>query len=108
MSKVIMVFVTCAGKDEARRLADILLQARLAACVNIFGGVESFFRWQGKIDRAEEHLLIIKTQAALFEELAQRIKQHHAYDTPEIIALPIVDGSADYLSWIEEETRPCN
>lgn len=105
MSKIIVVFVTCASEDEARRLAGLLLQARLAACVNIIDGVESFFHWQGKIDRAEEHLLIIKTQAALFEELAQLINQHHAYETPEIIALPIVAGSADYLSWIEEETR---
>ncbi len=101
----IMVFVTCASPDEAERIAQLLLEARLAACVNVIDGVESWFHWQGKIDQANEHLLIIKTKQALFDQLAGLVGQNHSYQTPEIIALPIVAGNADYLSWIDSETR---
>ncbi len=83
------------------------MQNRLAACVNRIDSVASIFRWKGALDRATEVLLLIKTRRERFAELAAAVRRHHSYETPEIIALPIVDGDADYLAWLQEETdRP--
>lgn len=105
MTDAIVVLVTCGSKAEADALAQILLDNRLAACINCINAVESIFRWKGKIERETELLLIVKTQADRFAELAETVRRHHSYETPEIIALPIIDGHADYLAWLKEETR---
>jgi len=101
----IVVLVTAGSKEEAQRIAESLLNQRKAACVNIVPVVSSLFWWQGKLDSAQECLLIIKTKASLFGEVARLVKAAHSYEVPEIIALPIIDGGKDYLDWIEGEVR---
>ena len=101
-NQYIVIFVTAKNKAEAKKIAQGLLKDSLVACVNMVGGVESYFQWQGKIDKANETLLIIKTKQKSFEKVLSKVKQLHSYDNPEIIALPIVAGSWDYLKWIDE------
>jgi periplasmic divalent cation tolerance protein len=96
----IIVLVTTKDRKQAQTIAQGLLQDKLIACANILPGVESFFWWEGKIDRSKEVLLILKTKKNLFKKLEARIKQLHSYTTPEIIALPIIMGSKAYLKWI--------
>jgi periplasmic divalent cation tolerance protein len=100
----ISVYIVAADEDEAGRIADSLVAARLAACVNILGVVRSVYRWQGKIEHAEEVAMIAKTRAALFEALAAHVRRLHSYEVPAIVAWPILDGDADYLAWIAGET----
>ena len=97
-----IVLTTAGSIEEAQRIAAALVEQRLAACVNILPGVESVFRWQGKIDRTSEWLMIIKTKAEAFERVRDAIQKLHSYDVPEIISLEIDDGSAAYLQWIDE------
>ena len=80
------------------------MDERLAACVNRIAPVQSVYRWQGKLEQSEEHLLIIKTQRRLFAALEKRVRQLHSYSVPEIVALPIIDGSQDYLQWLGDQT----
>lgn len=101
----IVVLVTASSKEEARKISWRLLEEKLAACVNIIDGLESHFWWQGKIDSAKEVLLMIKTKKELFNTLAKKVKSLHSYTVPEIIALPIVTGSTEYLNWIHDSTR---
>jgi len=96
----IVLFVTTASTEEAQRIASVLLNKRKAACVNIVPKVSSFFWWQEKLDSAQESLLIIKTKTSILNEIVNLVKEHHSYDIPEIIALPIIGGSQDYLEWI--------
>lgn len=96
----IVVLVTAKDKKEAMKIAKGLLEAKLIACANIVGGVESLFWWQGKIDSSKEVLLVLKTKNILFKKVITTVKSLHSYQTPEIIALPIVAGSEDYLAWI--------
>ncbi len=98
----IVVLVTAKDKAEGQKIADKLIQEKLAACVNILEGVTSVFWWEGKADQASEVLLIIKTQKTLFKKLEKAVKSAHSYTVPEIIALPIVAGNADYLKWIKK------
>lgn len=102
MDQALVVLVTASSADEARQLARGLLENRLAACVNVVP-VESLFRWEGALQQETEALMIIKTRADAFDRLAQAIKAAHSYDVPEIIALPIAAGSAEYLKWIDDE-----
>ncbi len=102
MNEYLVVFVTASGEDEARRLARTLLEGRLAACVN-FMPIGSMYWWQDAIHEARETLLIIKTGAATFDALVDAVKRAHSYETPEIIGLPIVTGSPEYLHWIHHE-----
>ena len=97
-----IVLTTAGSIEEAQRIAAALVEQRLAACVNILPGVGSVFRWQGKIDRTSEWLMIIKTKAEAFERVRDAIQKLHSYDVPEIISLEIDDGSAAYLQWIDE------
>jgi periplasmic divalent cation tolerance protein len=92
--------MTAANGEEAARLADLLIGAHLAACVQILPEIESVYRWEGKIERQAEILLLAKTTRSRFEELEREVRALHSYDTPEIIALPIVAGSAPYLEWL--------
>lgn len=98
----IVVLVTTSTGEEAHKIADRLLSERKAACVSIVPGVSSFFRWQGERDSARENLLIIKTKAELLNDIIALVKQLHSYEVPEIIALPIVGGNADYLEWLDK------
>lgn len=104
-SGYIVVFITTSSYEEGRQIAEALVAQRKAACVNIVPKVNSIFRWKGKIEDAEESLLVVKTRAGLFPDVVTTVKGIHSYDVPEIIALPIVEGSSDYLGWIDGETR---
>ncbi|MFH1655960.1 MAG: divalent-cation tolerance protein CutA [Candidatus Omnitrophota bacterium] len=101
----IVVFVTCANKSEANKIAKALIKAKLAACVNLLNPVNSLFWWQGKVDSSKEILLIIKTKKRLFGKLEKLVKSLHSYDVPEIIAFPILMGNKKYLNWIDDSTR---
>jgi periplasmic divalent cation tolerance protein len=83
----------------------LLLERRKAACVNVIPMVDSVFWWRGRLDSGQEMLLIVKTRAALVSQVVQLVKQVHSYTTPEVIALPIISGNEEYLTWIQEETR---
>lgn len=98
----IQVFTTAGSRDEAQRLANGLVDGRLAACVQIVGPIASRYRWKGKVESAEEWLCIAKTSRARFDDLAAAIRGEHSYEVPEITALPIVAGLPDYLRWIDE------
>jgi periplasmic divalent cation tolerance protein len=103
VSDAIIVFMTASNGEEAARLADMLVGAHLAACVQILPEMESVYRWQGTIERAAEILLLAKTTRSKFEELEREVRALHSYDTPEIIAVPVVAGSARYLEWLSQK-----
>lgn len=105
MAKYIVIFVTCASKKEASTIAKKLLSERLIACANIIEGVKSLFRWKGKVEKAKETLLVIKTVKMNFEKVKERIKRLHSYEVPEIVALPIIGGEGNYLNWIDKSTE---
>jgi periplasmic divalent cation tolerance protein len=96
----LVVLVTCPSVAVARRLANELVRRRLAACVNLIRDVESVFWWQGKVNRAREALLLMKTTAGRFEALRKVVVERHPYDVPEVIALPIRAGHEPYLAWV--------
>lgn len=99
-----VVYITAGSSTEGDRLARALVEERLAACVNRIAPVHSVYRWEGKVEQSEEQLLIIKTQKERFPALERRVRELHSYTVPEIIALPIIDGSQDYLRWLSEQT----
>jgi periplasmic divalent cation tolerance protein len=103
--KPMIVFVTAATADEATRIARALVEERLAACANIVSPIVSVYRWEGQVHEDREVLLIIKTTDARLPALIQRVKALHSYQVPEVIAMPIADGSADYLRWLLDETQ---
>lgn len=103
MSDALVVFCTCEDRAEAHRIAAQLVEERLAACVNIITGVHSVYRWEGKVTEAEEVQLLIKTVRRQYPALQERITELHSYDTPEIVAIPIADGSEKYLGWLREQ-----
>ena len=100
----VVVFVTASSEEEAEKIASLLLEKRKAACVNVIPRVSSRFWWQGRLDSAQESLLIIKTRAALVPELTYIVMKAHSYSVPEIVALPVVAGNKDYLDWVDRET----
>lgn len=102
MTQARIVLTTASSPEEARGIAHALVERRLAACVNIVPGIESVYRWQGKVETAAEYLLVIKTQAELFDRLRDAISELHSYDLPECVMLEIAAGSEKYLSWIAE------
>lgn len=97
----IIVLVTAASKQEAEKIVNHLLNDKLIACANIVGPVTSLYRWSGNIEHNEEWLTIMKTRQNLFERLTEVVKTLHSYEVPEILALPIVEGSKDYLDWMQ-------
>ena len=99
----IQVITTTASKEDARRIADRLIAARLAACVQIVGPISSIYRWQGNIERASERLCVIKTRLSLYAQVEALIRTLHPYDVPEILAVPVLAGNRDYLRWLNQE-----
>src|ERR1044072_4309326 len=98
----IVVFMTAANGEEATRLAEMLVGAHLAACVQMLPEIESVYRWQGKIERSSEVVFLAKTTRERFDDLEREVRALHSYDTPEIVAVPIVLGSAPYLEWLSK------
>ena len=103
MTDKIVVLSTCATEEEAAKLARVLVEARVAACVTIVPGVRSVYRWQAAIESAAECLLVIKSSRQLFEALRMALEKAHAYDVPEVLALPVVEGAPNYMNWLEGE-----
>ena len=100
----LLVFTNVPNRDVAARIAETLVEKRLAACVNVLAGCTSTYRWQGEIERAEEIPVLIKTRAARFPEVEATIRHLHPYELPEIIAVPVTQGLPEYLQWVAEET----
>ncbi len=102
----IEIWVTCPSIDVAERIADKLVGSRLAACVNILGKVRSVYRWQGRIERESEVPLVIKTRAAFFDAVAAQVATNHPYDTPAIVAVPVLQANKAYSDWLIDCTEP--
>lgn len=106
MSEPLVVLVTASDLDEADGVASALVEERLAACVNVVPGVRSVYRWQERVERADELLLVIKTSRHLLNDLVTRVADLHSYTVPEVVALPIGGGSDDYLDWLAGAVLP--
>jgi len=102
-SAKVVIFITTSANEEAHKIADMLLTQRTVACVNIVPRVDSVFWWEDKLDSTQESLLIAKTKASLLTEIIKLVKSIHSYEVPEVIALPVIGGSEDYLNWIDSE-----
>jgi periplasmic divalent cation tolerance protein len=105
-SAAIVVLMTAGSSEEASRLAEMLVGAHLAACVQIMPQMESVYRWKGAVHREPEFLLLAKTTAACFDELEREVRALHTYDTPEIVAVPVSHISAPYLDWVMSNAFP--
>ena len=103
MTDKIVVLSACASAEEAAKIARSLVEKKLAACVNVLPAVRSFYRWKGVVEDDQESLLVIKSSRGLFDQLRAEIERLHSYEVPEVIAVPIVDGSEGYLEWLERE-----
>ena len=104
MTDFIQVFMTAEKKEEAENIASAMVEKRLAACAQLLGPIRSTYWWEEKIETSDEWLCIMKSRKDLFEKLEKGIREMHPYDVPEIVALPIVSGSRDYLEWLGQET----
>ncbi len=100
-----VVMITTPDAALAKRIADMLIDKRLGACVQVTN-VDSTYRWSSEVHRTPEVLMLVKTRTALLGELVDQVREMHVYDAPEIVALPIIGGAADYLHWVDSETRP--
>ena len=105
MKKYVQVLTTTDAKNQAEKIAETLVDKRIAGCVQIIGPVTSIYRWKGKTEKAEEWLCLIKTKAELYSEVEKTIEQIHTYETPEIISTPITAGSKKYLQWLDNELK---
>lgn len=103
---VLWVYVTAADADEARRIGRALVEERLAACANILPGHTAIYRWEGRLEEAQETAFVAKTTADRFEALRARIRALHSYTLPAILALPAATGDAEFLDWVRAEARP--
>jgi len=101
MASYVVVFVMVSDEKEATKIVRNLLKDRLIACANIVGPVSSLFWWKGKIDKANEFLVIMKSRKNLFKKLSERVKELHSYEVPEVIALPVIEGLPSYLNWLD-------
>ncbi len=101
MTDKIVILNTCGTEEEAEKLARALIESRLAACVSVVPRVRSFYHWKGAIESAEEYLLIVKSSRQLFDQVRVLLETAHSYELPEVLALPVVDGSENYLAWID-------
>jgi periplasmic divalent cation tolerance protein len=105
MTEMIVVLVTAGSAEEAARLGRLLVEERLVACANVLSSVRSIYRWEGEIHDDAEHLLLLKTRRALFDEVERRVRELHSYEVPEVIALDVAEGSTPYVEWVLRETR---
>ncbi len=101
----IVVLMTAANEDEGAKLARLLVESRLAACVSLVPQARSFFWWEGKIDEQRETVMIVKTRRHVLPQLIETVQKNHSYSKPEIIALPIIDGASSYLNWLAAEVK---
>jgi periplasmic divalent cation tolerance protein len=106
MPQPLLILSTCDSRDQGERIAHALVSERLAACVNIVPGITSVYRWQGNVESASEHLIVIKTTTELARAVEDRTAELHSYDTPELIRIPIEGGSERYLSWLVSSVGP--
>ncbi|MFW6118103.1 MAG: divalent-cation tolerance protein CutA [Chloroflexota bacterium] len=97
----IIILITAGSEEEAHEIAESLVKGKKAACVNIVQRVDSLFWWEGKLESTRESMLLVKSKATLFPEIVELVKRTHSYEVPEIIALPIIAGSEDYLKWLD-------
>lgn len=102
----VVIFISAGTDEEARTVGRALLEHRAAACVSIAPNVTSIFWWQGTLETAQEHLLMVKTRASNVEDVVRLVKEVHSYKMPEVIAVPIIGGNQQYLDWIGEEVQP--
>ena len=105
MSEYVIVFVTTGSVEEAKQIAEVLVDQQLVACVNIMPEILSIYHWQGKVEKDIEAKMIIKTKSSLINQLIQTVKNMHSYDVCEVIAVPIISGNSDYLKWIDESVN---
>jgi uncharacterized protein involved in tolerance to divalent cations len=105
MSEKLVVFVSCAGKEQAERIAGALVEEKLAACVNVVTGVRSCYVWEGKVNWEDEVLLFVKTTRGAFSALEKRVLELHTYEVPEIVGVRIETGSERYLRWVGESVN---
>jgi periplasmic divalent cation tolerance protein len=103
MESFIQVTTTTESEEQAKKIADFLVGTKLAACVQIVGPITSIYRWKGKVENAQEWLCLIKTREDFYTDIESAIKEMHSYETPEIIAVPIIKGSKEYLQWLDSE-----
>ena len=106
MTDKVIVFSTCASREEGKRIARVLVEERLAACVNVIDGIVSIYQWQGKVHEGDEVMLVVKSRRDLLARLQERLANMHSYEVPEAIAIPVVDGLPAYLEWLERELEP--
>ena len=105
MSNHVVIYITAGSMSEAKKIGHALVEEKLAACSNIISPINSIYNWQGKICDDKEALMILKTKKKLFKQIVKKVEELHSYDVPEIIAMPIIEGSSKYLSWVNEETK---
>jgi periplasmic divalent cation tolerance protein len=106
MTDKIVILSTCADEAEAERLARLLVDSRLAACVSVIPGVRSYYRWKGAVESAGEFLLVIKSERSLFPPLCALLEKSHSYEVPEVLALQVADGAANYMAWLDANLEP--
>jgi periplasmic divalent cation tolerance protein len=106
VAEYLQILTTAGSEEEAERISAALVERRLAACVQVIGPISSRYRWQGKIESEREWLCLAKTEATRYDKLEAAIRELHSYDEPEILATPVVAGSAGYLGWISESLKP--
>ncbi len=105
MDNYVVIYITTGSIDEAKMIGRALVEEKLAACSNIISPIQSIYSWQGEICNDKEALMILKSRKKLFKKIVKRVEELHSYDVPEIIAIPIIEGSSKYLSWINDETK---
>ena len=105
MNQARFVYVTCESEEQARSIGRSLVEERLIACANLLPGMESVYRWEGKVEDARETVLILKTMGDLVPALTERVKELHGYEVPCVVSLPIDGGNPDYLAWISDQTE---
>jgi periplasmic divalent cation tolerance protein len=98
-----LVYITTSSKEESEKIANKLVEGKLAACINIVPSIESIYLWKGEIEEDEESLLIAKTKAKNIDKIIKKVKEIHSYETPAILAIPIIEGSKDYLDYLDNE-----
>jgi periplasmic divalent cation tolerance protein len=98
-----LVYITTSGEEESKKIGNIIVEEKLAACVNIIASIESIYLWKGEIEEDKESILIAKTKVSNIDKIIKRVKEIHSYETPAILAIPIIDGSKDYLEYLDSE-----